>query len=215
MDAGLFGGTFNPLHNGHLGIAGHVKQAFDLDKIFFFPSSTPPHKPRTGLAPARDRYEMVVRSLSGMDGLAPSDIELKRKGPSFTVDTITAFILHYGIAHRFYLLMGSDAFFDTPSWRRKEAIFEMVPVIVMLRGEARPVSDFSSFIDEKIAKGYTWESGRHRFTHNRLKDICICHVPRIDISSTMVRNQVKQNRSITDLVPPPVAEIIRKKDLYK
>jgi nicotinate-nucleotide adenylyltransferase len=214
MKAGLFGGTFNPLHNGHINVARHVKQQFNLDTIFVFPAATPPHKTDIGLAPARDRYDMVVQSLAGMDGFTPSDIEVLRKGPSFTIDTIHMFQQRYGDTFGFYLMMGSDAFFDTPTWKNQKSIFSAVPIIVMLRKGPGPDRDIGSFLDEHISKGYTWDQVKHRFVHDRLQPVCICSVPKIDISSTLIRSRVKQHRPIKGLVPSPVEEIIIKRNLY-
>lgn len=214
MDAGLFGGTFNPIHNGHIRVASYVKQAYNLSKIFFFPSATPPHKTSTNLAPARDRYAMVEQSLADMDGFYASDIELSRTGPSYTIDTIHAFEKQYGPDVRFFLLMGSDAFFDTPSWKKYKAIFSAVPIIVMPRGANGQSRTIASFLDEHISKGYTWHKENKQFTHDRLQSIFICHAPKIDISSTMIRNRVKKNLSIKGLVPSPVEEIISKRNLY-
>ncbi|MFN2357455.1 MAG: nicotinate-nucleotide adenylyltransferase [Desulfotignum sp.] len=214
MDAGLFGGTFNPIHNGHIHIATHVKQQFHLSSIFFFPSATPPHKPDTNLAPARDRYAMVEKSLADLDGFQASDIELSRTGPSFTIDTIHAFAHRHGTDTNFFLLMGTDAFFDTPSWKKHQAIFSAVPIIVVPRRAPVQKNAIASFLDENIAKGYTWDTAKKHFFHGRLQPIYICHVPIIDISSTMIRNRVKHHLSIKGLVPSPVEEIIRKRNLY-
>lgn len=214
MKAGLFGGTFNPLHNGHIGVALHVKQRYELNTIFIFPSATPPHKNDIDLAPARDRYDMVVESLAHVDGLTPSDIEVVRKGPSFTIDTIHMFQQRYGDTFGFYLMMGSDAFFDIPTWKNQEAIFSAVPIIVMLRKGLGQDRDIRSFLDEHISKGYTWDQAENQFLHDRLQPVCICSVPQIDISSTQIRSRVKQRRTIKGLVPSPVEEIIIKRKLY-
>ena len=214
MKAGLFGGTFNPLHNAHIRVARHVKQQFNLDQIFFFPAATPPHKPDINLAPAQDRYEMVVKSLANMDGLVPSDIEIYRKGPSFTIDTIHAFQNRYGRSHHFFLMMGSDAFFDIPSWKNQKAIFAAVSIIVMPRPGAGKNQAIRSFLDEHIAQGYRWQQKENRFEHASLQPVSICPVPQIDISSTLIRSRVKQHLSIKGLVPPPVEEIISKRKLY-
>jgi len=96
MKAGLFGGTFNPFHNGHLDIIAYVQKKYGLNKIFFIPSSTPPHKPHLNLAPAKDRFAMVKESLKDYEGFLLSDKELTRKGPSFTIDTINEFKKEYG-----------------------------------------------------------------------------------------------------------------------
>ena len=213
-DAGLFGGTFNPIHNGHLGIVTFVKQACGLDRIFLYPSATPPHKPPENLAPARDRLEMVRQSVTGLAGFSASDIELRRRGPSFTIDTIEAFRTVLGVGVRLHLLMGSDAFFDISTWKEKDRIFADVPVIVMLRGNPPAPAAMASFIDEHISKGYTLKDDQW-FIHGRLQPIRICRVPRIDISSTLVRERVRQGKPISGLVPEPVETIIKTKDLYR
>jgi nicotinate-nucleotide adenylyltransferase len=214
MDAGLFGGTFNPLHNGHIGIIQYVKTECRLDKIFLYPSATPPHKPCDNLAPARDRLKMVTDCVRELSGFHASDIELKRQGPSFTIDTIEAFQAVHGPGMNFHLLMGSDAFFDITTWKETEKIFKRVPVIVMLRGKRTGMDPIVSFIDEHISKGYKLRED-NSFTHDQLQPIRICNVPRIDISSTQIRDRVKTGQSITGLVPENVETLITKKDLYK
>lgn len=213
-DAGLFGGTFNPLHNGHLGIIKFVQQACGLEQIFLYPSATPPHKSNDNLAPARDRLEMVRQSIAGLDGFSASDMELRRRGPSFTIDTIEDFKAAFGPGINFHLLVGSDAFFDITTWKEKDRIFAAVPVIVMLRGAPPDPGAVASFIDEHISKGYTLRDDQ-RFVHRDLNPIRICRVPRIDISSTMIRDRVRLGKPITDLVPGPVEAIINAKDLYR
>jgi nicotinate-nucleotide adenylyltransferase len=220
MDAGLFGGTFNPLHNGHIGIIEYVKQAFHLEKIFLFPSATPPHKSIIDLAPARDRMDMVQGWAEGRKGFYASDIELKRKGPSFTIDTIndfknTSVKKKQDTVFHFSLLMGSDAFFDIITWKKQALIFKAIPIIVMLRGDPAGIDPIASFIDEHISKGYKLDKGQMQFTHEHLQPVRICNVPKIDISSTMIRARVKKNQSIKGLVPANVENIIKQKDLYK
>ncbi|MBU0970200.1 MAG: nicotinate-nucleotide adenylyltransferase [Proteobacteria bacterium] len=215
MDAGLFGGTFNPLHNGHIGIIQYVKQAFRLDKIFLFPSATPPHKSVTDLAPAQDRLEMVTGWARDMEGFYASDIELKRKGPSFTIDTIKAFKKTHRTGVNFFLLMGSDAFFDITTWKKQDLIFQTLPIIVMLRGDRIGMDAVASFIDQNISKGYTLDKGQSRFVHGQLQPVHICSVPKIDISSTMIRARVNKKLSIQGLVPTNVEDLIKEKDLYK
>ncbi|MCG8566019.1 MAG: nicotinate-nucleotide adenylyltransferase [Desulfobacterales bacterium] len=214
MDAGLFGGTFNPLHNGHLGIISHVKEEYALDKVFLFPSATPPHKSDLNLAPAIDRLHMVEASIRGMAGIEASDIELRRSGPSFTIDTIREFKSQLAPEDRCFLIMGSDAFFDIPTWKKTREIFMAVPIIVMLRGEDVDAAVFSEFIDEHISKGYRWKEEENRFLHARLSPIHICRVPKIAISSTLIRRRIQQGHPISDLVPEAVESLITKKELY-
>jgi nicotinate-nucleotide adenylyltransferase len=215
MEAGLFGGTFNPLHNGHIGIIKYVKQACHLQKIFLFPSATPPHKSVTDLASASDRLQMVRVGVGELSGFHASDIELNRKGPSFTIDTINEFKKAHGPKINFSLLMGSDAFFEITTWERQKLIFQTIPIIVMLRGDRTGIEPIASFIDEQISKGYKLNKEEDKFTHEQLQPVRICNVPRIDISSTIIRARVKENRPIKGLVPANVENIIKEKDLYK
>jgi len=215
MKIGLFGGTFNPFHKGHLGIIQHVKNAYELDKIFLIPSATPPHKTDINLAPANDRYEMVKESLTGHEHFLVSDKELMRKGPSFTIDTINEFKKEYGQETKFFLLMGSDAFLDITTWKQKDQIFTATQIVIMLRGHWPDYTPIISFIDENISKGYIFNSQDNIFSHEKRQKILICKVPKIDISSTIVRERVKNKKSIKDLVPASVEKIIRTKELYK
>ncbi|MFA5904964.1 MAG: nicotinate-nucleotide adenylyltransferase [Desulfobacula sp.] len=215
MKIGLFGGTFNPFHNGHIGIIEHVKKAFSLEKIFIIPSATPPHKPDTGLAPADDRFEMVKQGIEDREGFIVSDKELTRKGPSFTIDTLWEFKKDLGEKADLFLLMGSDAFFDIPTWRQMDRIFESVNIIVMLRGHFENHEAFASFIDEHISKGYIFNKTDNGFFHKTKQKISLCRVPRIDISSTMIRERVKYGKPIEGLVPAGVLKIIHEKELYQ
>lgn len=215
MKIGLFGGTFNPFHNGHIGIIEHIKKAYGLRTIYIIPSATPPHKPDTDLAPADDRFEMVRQSIKGREGFIASDKELTRKGPSFTIDTIKEFKNDLGEEADLFLLMGSDAFFDIPAWRHMDLIFNSVKIIVMLRGHFENHAAFISFIDEHISKGYIFNEQADCFFHEKKQNICLCRVPRIDISSTMIRERVKYGKSIEGLVPAGVLKIIHEKELYQ
>lgn len=215
MKTGLFGGTFNPLHNGHLGIAAHVKQHFNLDRIYFIPSALPPHKPADGLVLAENRYEMVKKTVEPLDGFYVSNRELIRKGPSYTIDTINEFICDDKNNSRFFFMVGSDAFLEITTWKKNEQIFQTVPVIIMIRGDKKNTRRITRYIDEHISKGYAFDKITDSFVHENRQPIFICHVPRIDISSTMIREHIKKKRDITRLVPGPVKTIIAEKELYR
>ncbi len=215
MNIGLFGGTFNPFHNGHIGIIQHVQKLYNLEKLFLIPSATPPHKPDINLAPAKDRFLMVKESLKEYADFQASDKELIRNGPSYTIDTITEFKKEYDSGTRFYLLMGSDAFLDIDTWKHKNQIFKEVPIVIMLRGQWKDYNPIVSFIDEHISKGYIFNEQDKVFFKTDRPEITICKVPKIEISSTMIRDRVKHNQSIKEFVPEIVETIIKTKDLYK
>ncbi len=215
MKAGLFGGTFNPIHNGHIAVIKHVKKEFKLEKIYLIPSALPPHKPDKDLAAASQRYDMVVQTIENLSGFHVSDKEVKRDGPSYTIDTISEFKKETDIGTQLFLIMGSDAFFDITTWKNNTRIFEEISVIVMLRpGDEKNIDNMDRFIDEKISKGYKFDHNINAFFHEKKKSVHICNVPKIQISSTMIRNLAKQKKSIKNLVPLNVENLIIKKGLY-
>jgi nicotinate-nucleotide adenylyltransferase len=214
MRIGLFGGTFNPIHNGHIQICLHVLKEFCLDKIFFIPSASPPHKPDANLASAADRFDMVKKSLTHYPHFRTSDRELHRKGPSYTIDTIHSFKQAYHAKTQFFLLMGSDAFLDITTWKKPDEFFNTIKIIIMLRGDWKDTREIGSFIDENISKGYCFNMRDNTFSHKTKQKIFICRVPKIDISSTKIRERIHQNLPIHNLVPGCVDQMIKQKELY-
>lgn len=219
MIQGLFGGTFNPLHQGHVDVILHVKKAFHLDLVYLIPSAIPPHKPLTNLAPAKDRFEMVKRSVIAMDGLVASDVEIVRKGPSFTVDTVNHFIKTLPSGTDLRLIVGSDAFFEMDTWKKGKSLFSLISTIVMIRpGEKKQAKDIASFLRHVISKDYIPINREALFFNpildSVLKPVYVCKVPEINISSTLIRQRVNKHLPVAKLVPEPVEEIISKKGLY-
>ncbi len=219
MIQGLFGGTFNPLHQGHLAVILHVKQAFGLDIIHLIPSAIPPHKSATDLAPAADRFEMVKRSVAAIKGLVASDVEIVRRGPSFTIDTVNLFIENLSAGEDLRLIVGSDAFFEMDTWKKGRDLFSLISTIVMIRpGEKKQAKDVASFLQDVISKNYRPVNGEDLFSDPvsdaGVKPVYVCKVPEIDISSTLIRQRVKRHLPVAPLVPQPVEEIISQKGLY-
>ena len=133
MRLGLLGGSFDPVHNGHLAIARQTREALGLDQILFIPTSHPPHKPNGSLAPAQDRYEMVRLAITSDSSLAISDVEIRRPGKSYSVDTIRLLQQKYGAQTQLFFLIGIDAFLDFPSWREPLTLLELCPFVVLSR----------------------------------------------------------------------------------
>lgn len=216
MNSGLFGGTFNPLHNGHLDTLRVVRENFGLDRVYLIPCAVPPHKSSSGLASGSDRLEMINRSIENIPGFFSSAMELERGGPSYTIDTVTEFKKRDTDGTIPHLIIGSDAFLDITTWERFSAIFEETPVIVMTRPGSR--SDFreiSRFIQQEISAGYRFSQKERAFVHDGTKhNIRIAQVPLIDISSTRIRELVRSGKPFGHLVPPPVEQIIVEKGLY-
>ena len=140
MRLGLLGGSFNPVHNGHLAIARQTREALGLDQILFIPTSHPPHKPNGSLAPAQDRYEMVRLAIASDPTFAISDVEIRRPGKSYSIDTIRLLQQDYGAQTQLFFLIGLDAFLDFPSWREPQTLLKLCRFRCPL--PARPVVSF-------------------------------------------------------------------------
>nr|MDJ0991596.1 nicotinate (nicotinamide) nucleotide adenylyltransferase [Desulfobacterales bacterium] len=128
---GILGGTFDPIHLGHLRAAVEIQEGFGLDAVYLIPAAIPPHKQRGDIAAPADRLEMVRRATEDLPVLRVSDIELKRRGPSYTIDTICAFREKLPPKVWVYLIMGIDAFLDISTWKAYEDLLHIVPSIVI------------------------------------------------------------------------------------
>jgi len=220
---GLFGGTFNPIHLGHLRVAEDVRARFDLEKIVFIPSAIPPHKDMNGLADARSRYAMITIALSDCPDYVASDVEIHRQGPSYTIDTIAYFQNHQPADAPYYLIVGMDAFLEITTWKAWQHLFNLIPVIVMTRPKAAgdasdaplsdPLAEMERYIHAHMDIGYSLQESY--FIHKTKQPIYLAHVTPIDISSSAIRDRIRQGRSIQSLVPDSVLEYIKQKGLYK
>jgi nicotinate-nucleotide adenylyltransferase len=183
---GLFGGTFDPPHLGHLIVAQDVVEALRLDRLLFVPAGLPPHKTDRKISPAPLRLEMVKTIIAGNETFGVSEVELGRRGPSYTVDTLR----HYRNLHpeaEIFFVLGADqaAAFDT--WQEPDRVASLATLVVMARaGTGAPVGGFASV-----------------------------PVTRVDISATEIRRRVRENRSIRYLVSESVRKIIDNHRLYR
>ncbi len=220
MRIGLFGGTFDPIHHGHLRAALEVKEGFALDKIYLIPAAIPPHKASGGIAGAKDRLEMIRLAVSGYSDFTVSDIELKRSGPSYTIDTVNHFKSILPEDTRLYLIVGLDAFLEIDTWKSYNDLFLLVSFIVM----ARPGAGYSSgitkwktyedYIKSRISHGYEFSVTQSCYVHEEKQPVFIFDVSLLDISSTKIRELVKKGSSIKFLVPEKVEDFIKTKGLY-
>jgi nicotinate-nucleotide adenylyltransferase len=220
MHIGIFGGTFNPIHLGHLRAAQEVKAAFALDTIYIIPSAIPPHKGNLDLVTANDRLEMIRRAVSDHPGLVVSDIELKRPGPSYTIDTVNHFISIFSQDTRLYLIMGLDAFVEIDTWKSYNDLLKRIPFIVMARPDAQwkeagqAWQTLEKFLKRRISNSYVFSESRSGYFHANKKPIYISNLNLLDISSSAIRQFIKAGKSIRSLVPPAVASYIKSRGLY-
>lgn len=221
MHIGLFGGTFNPIHLGHLKAANRVMAHFALDTVVFIPSALPPHKDPANICKSKDRLEMVRLAIDDYPGLTLSDAELKRAGYSYTIDTVRSLKNDYNDGDRLFLLMGLDAFLEIQTWKSYADLFRQIACIVMMRPGISAV-DFDQmkalvedYLTAAISTGYRYSVEKKCFTHEKLQPVSLYDVAPLDISATAVRQRLKRGQSIASLVPPQVAEYIQSKGLYQ
>jgi len=199
---GVLGGTFDPIHLGHVAAAEGAARALGLSRVILVPAGAPPHKLVGPLASAADRLAMARLAVEGLDGLEVSDIETRREGPSYTVDTVRALARGLGGGVGLFLLLGTDALRDLPTWRDVEGIFRVAgPAVVERPG--------SGEIDWE-ALGRSLPEGlvrRARANFVRLER-------GLDVSSTEVRRRLAAGESVSGLLARAVERYIREHGLY-
>jgi len=195
---GVMGGTFDPIHIGHLVTAEAVRMEYHLDKVLFIPAANPPHKQETQVALAAHRYRMTVMATESNSHFDVSPIELERPGLSYTIDTLHTLIEQYGENTEFYFITGADAVLELPTWKNIDQLLKLCYFIAA----TRPGCICS--IDSVIQKFGI--QGRERI--QRLP------TPELAISSTDIRERVRSGRSIKYIVPECVEDYILKEGLY-
>ena len=200
---GVFGGSFNPIHFGHLLLADEICEALRLDRVLFVPAAVPPHKPATELASAEHRYHMTVLAVREHPRFAVSDIELRRAGPSYTVDTLAA-LQGEGTLR---LLIGSDTFLDLLSWRDPREVARLAQLIVV----PRTGGDFDP--EGPAAQKVLHELGLSAFG---AADGPVLHrAASLPISGSDLRRRARESRSLVYRMPEAVAAYIREHGLYR
>ena len=162
MKLGILGGTFNPIHLGHLRIAEEVRDRLTLDRVLFLPAATPPHKPLAGDLPFADRLTMVRLAIGDHADFAASDLENRRQGPSYSVDTLAELHREFP-GDELYFIIGSDSFLEIGLWHRYAEIFPLCNLVVVERPGA-PVPDLAATLPPAVATEFTFDSSTNRLT---------------------------------------------------
>jgi nicotinate-nucleotide adenylyltransferase len=214
-EIGLFGGTFDPIHLGHLRAAEEVREALGLERIVFLPSGDPPLKRASGapLAPARERLAWVELAIRGHDAFSVDALELERPGPSYTIDTLRALAPRLA-PRRPVFIVGCDAFAELASWREPKALLELAHFAVMTRPPVEGGS-LADWIPDELAAELVLSSdgqqARHRSAGTWLRRVAIAA---LDISSTDVRRRLSEGRSVRYLLPDPVLAAVTESRVY-
>jgi len=184
---GLFGGTFDPVHNGHLIIAESVREQQELDEVIFIPSASPPHKHHILMFGAEERFRLLAESVRDNPYFSVSDIEMRRKGPSFTIDTIREIRAGLGAGTELFFILGRDNLYELETWKETTSILDECTILVANRiwASERPIPG--------------WLESR----------VVTVTVPLIAISSSDVRTRIREGKSVRYLVPEPVLDAIK------
>ncbi|MFA5892043.1 MAG: nicotinate-nucleotide adenylyltransferase [Actinomycetota bacterium] len=193
---GVMGGTFDPIHTGHLVTAEHARHAFDLDEVVFVPAGSPWQKSHADLAPAEDRYLMTVVATVGNPSFSVSRIELDRAGPTYTIDTLDQ-MRKSSPGSEFFFITGADAVLQILTWKDPDAVLAGTRFIAATR------------------PGYDLSRLREELPPSLAARVSPMEIPALAISSTDVRRRVREGLPIRYLVPVGVAEYIEKAGLYR
>lgn len=214
---GILGGSFNPIHLGHLLLADDLLEALALDEVRFVPARHPPHKPGRELAPAEHRYAMTQLAIQKHPCFSVSDIELNRAGPSYTVDTLEAFRREAGPGVAFFLLLGSETFLDLLSWKDPQRIAALARLVVVPRTG-------SGFDPEAIqAQKILQELGQERWVRvgpalarpEPPRGVLLVSATSLPIAASELRRRARERRSLRYRVPDRVADYIAAHRLYQ
>jgi nicotinate-nucleotide adenylyltransferase len=195
---GILGGTFDPIHHGHLLAAEEAYHQLALDRVLFVPAGVPPHKPARPISPVDHRVRMVELAIAGKPHFAISRVDVDRPGLSYTVDTLELLRARWGPEPRFFFIEGNDSLSDIACWYQPQRLIELCELAVV----ARPGSQINLPELERRLPGIT---GRIHWVK----------IPLLEISSSDLRARVRSGRSISYLVPPEVEAYVRQHELYK
>ena len=196
---GLFGGTFNPVHLGHVYMARQVYREFKLDKVVFIPVGDPPHKRNDHVEGKEHRFAMLQIALSGLDGFEVSRVELDREGSTYTIDTLTL-LKKQMTGCKFYFIVGADNIFEIVTWKRYEEVLKLTEFICFYRPgyEKEKVFEYMRFYQEKYGK-----------------EILLSEYTGINVSSKEVRKKLQEGESVKGLVGEGVEHYIKENGLYR
>ncbi|HQN19167.1 MAG TPA: nicotinate-nucleotide adenylyltransferase [Syntrophobacteraceae bacterium] len=211
---GVMGGTFDPVHVGHLRVAEEAVEALDLDMLLFIPAAVPPHKLGKSILAFEHRWRMLRLATDEHPRFAVSDLEQRLPGKSYTVVTLRKLQEEYGGKAELFFIVGMDAFFELNTWWHFNELFELAHMVV-LRRRGYDESEVNGFLAQRVSAHYTCTGDNACFMHPHLLPVHCLNNTRLDISSTRIRQLVKEGRSIRYLVVPEVMRYICSEQLYR
>jgi len=210
---GLFGGTFNPLHFGHLRAAEEICDRYRMKEVIFIPSANPPHKNAPDMASPIQRLKMVNLAITGNSRFSVSEVELHRRGKSYSLDTVRRMKKDYP-DDELAFIMGMDAFLELDTWYKYEQIVTECDFIVCTRPGPKRRGGLQA-IPESIRGEYKKKRGAREFVHSCGKKIMFADITEMGVSGTRIRRMVRDEVSIRYLTPRRVMEYIQENGLYR
>jgi nicotinate-nucleotide adenylyltransferase len=205
---GLFGGTFDPIHLGHLRCAQEVGETFHLSQVIFILAATPPHKLDRPIISTKHRWNMVKLAVADNPFFTLSDVEIRREGASYSIETISHYHRNLQKGERLFFIIGADAFCEIETWKDYPQLFTVCDFIVISRPRFDPLQ-----APVLTSEGFKKE-GDH-FLHPSGHSLHLLSVTPFGIASTDIRRAVREGRSLTYLVPKEVEEYIAREELYQ
>jgi nicotinate-nucleotide adenylyltransferase len=212
---GILGGTFDPIHHGHLRIAQEALEQCDLAQVRFIPSGTPPHRPAP-LAAAPMRLEMVRLALNGRPDFSVDEREVFRTDPCYTVDTLSELRTELGAQRPLCLILGGDAFLQLHTWHEWQRLFELAHIVVLQRAGGLPLGNAMNNADAVLLTEYRnrLAPGARALHEAPAGAIFVADMPALEISATDIRRRCARGRDIHYLLPDAVADYIQTHELY-
>ncbi|MGB3975793.1 MAG: nicotinate-nucleotide adenylyltransferase [bacterium] len=219
MKIGVCGGTFDPIHMGHMIMGEEACDILGLQSILYIPAKIPPHKRGISITPAEHRLAMVKLAVQDNRKFCASDLELMREGPSYTVQTLE-YLRDSNPCDEFYFIMGQDAFLEIETWHRFQDVFDLCRLVIVTRPGSPEVAveHFGAIVrnlivNDSVLLKDNWEAGR--FLLQKAWRMCFLPIPALHVSSSEIRRRIREGRSIQYMVPATVRDYIVDNNLYK
>ena len=214
MGIGIMGGTFNPIHFGHLRAAEEVAESLRLEQMIFIPAAKPPHKSEVEVVSFDHRWHMMELAIEGNPLFVLSDLEYQRPGISYSVETLTQLSKERGGSEELYFVLGLDAFLELQTWKSYRELFSLCHFIVVARPGFSPEA-LDAMLTTQVSDRYSLDIQVQGYRHPSLHTVYYREVTLLDISSSAIRKLLAEGGTVRYLLPEKVEEYIQQQRLYQ
>ena len=206
------GGTFDPVHLGHLRAAEEVSELMRLERVIFIPAAKPPHKGEEGIVDFNHRWRMLELAVAGNPRFELSDLEYNRPGKSYSVETLS--LLTDKISEKVYFIVGLDAFLELPTWKSYRELFSLCHFVVVAR-PGYSTETLHTMLRARVSEGYVFDPKERGFIHPQHYTVYYREITLLDISSSRIRKSLAKGQSVRYLLPKEVEAYIRRQGIYQ